>query len=462
MDSAFSGPSYLVASVCFILTLQFLSSPKFARQGVLIGVFGMAVAVIGTLLKPEIVTFKWIIPGMVVGSLVGAAMSAWIPMTKMPERIALSHAFGGLAAALVGISEYIRHDPYHLSQVTLTALGLETFFGFLTFTGSLIAFGKLQGFISGRPITFPGLNALNIAAFLGSLVGLVVFVVNPEMANVLYGICGAGLVIGITAVLPIGGADMPVVISLLNSYAGLSSSATGFAIHNNVLIIAGALDGTSGFILSMMMSKAMNRSFANVLFGAFGTGGGTAAVAADGRVAQYNQGTVEDASNALEAAQSVIVVPGYGLAVSQAQHAVRELGQMLEKRGAKVSYAIHPVAGRMPGHMNVLLAEADVPYDQLYDIEDINDDFAQTDVVLVVGANDVVNPAAKTNKGSPIYGMPVFNVELAKTVIVLKRSMNTGFSGLDNELFYFPNTMVVLGDAKKTLQGFKGELEQRD
>ncbi|HVU05139.1 MAG TPA: NAD(P)(+) transhydrogenase (Re/Si-specific) subunit beta [Polyangiaceae bacterium] len=457
-----SGPSYLVASVCFILTLQFLSSPKLARQGVLIGAFGMAVAVIGTLLRPEIVTFKWIIPSAIVGSVVGAAISAWIPMTKMPERIAFSHAFGGLAAALVGISEYVRHDPHHLSTVTLAALGLETFFGFLTFTGSFMAFGKLQGFISGAPITFPGLNAINIAAFVGSLVGLVVFVMNPEMSNVFYGICAVGLVIGVTAVIPIGGADMPVVISLLNSYAGLSSSATGFALNNNVLIIAGALDGTSGFILSMMMSKAMNRSFANVLFGAFGTGEGAAAAAQpDGRVAQYNQGTIEDATNTLEAAQSVIVVPGYGLAVSQAQHAVRELGQMLEKKGAKVSYAIHPVAGRMPGHMNVLLAEADVPYDQLFDIEDINDDFAQTDVVLVVGANDVVNPAAKTNKGSPIYGMPVFNVEQAKTVIVLKRSMNTGFSGLDNELFYLPNTMVVLGDAKKTLQGFKGELESR-
>ncbi|HVW29184.1 MAG TPA: NAD(P)(+) transhydrogenase (Re/Si-specific) subunit beta [Polyangiaceae bacterium] len=464
-ESTLIGFTYLVASICFILTLQFLSSPRLARRGVLIGVFGMTIAVIGTLLKPEVVVFKWIIPGILIGSMIGAAMSAWIPMTRMPERIALSHAFGGLAASLVGISEYIRHDPYELSRVIITALGFETFFGFLTFTGSLMAFGKLQGIITGRPITFPGLNAINILAFVGSLVGLIVFITHPDMANVFYAICAVGLVIGVTAVIPIGGADMPVVISLLNSYAGLSSAATGFAIQNNVLIIAGALDGTSGFILSMMMSKAMNRSFANVLFGAFGTGDSSAAAAAgpgDPRKPQYNQGTIEDASSTLEAAQSVIVVPGYGLAVSQAQHAVRELGQMLEKRGAKVSYAIHPVAGRMPGHMNVLLAEADVPYDQLFDIEDINDDFAQTDVVLVVGANDVVNPAAKTNKGSPIYGMPVFNVEQSKTVIVLKRSMNTGFSGLDNELFYLPNTMVVLGDAKKTLQSFKSELETRD
>jgi NAD(P) transhydrogenase subunit beta len=282
------------------------------------------------------------------------------------------------------------------------------------------------------------------------------------MAEIFYTVSAIGLVIGITAVLPIGGADMPVVISLLNSYAGLASCATGFAIGNNVLIIAGALDGTSGFILSMMMSKAMNRSFANVLFGAFGTAEGTAtAAAADGRKPQYNQGTVDDAVATLEAAQAVIVVPGYGMAVSQAQHAVRDLAGVLEKRGTKVSYAIHPVAGRMPGHMNVLLAEADVPYDQLFDIEDINDDFAQTDVVIVVGANDVVNPAAKTNKASPIYGMPVFNVEQSRTVIVLKRSMNTGFSGLDNELFYQPNTMVVLGDAKKTVQSFKSELESR-
>jgi len=462
-ESSLIGFSYLVASVCFILTLQFLSSPKYAREGLLIGAAGMTVAIIGTLMKPEIVTYKYIIPSFVVGSLIGIAMAAWIPMTKMPERIALSHSFGGLAAALVGVSEYVRHDPTHLSSVTIAALGFETFFGFLTFSGSLIAFGKLQGFITGAPITFKGLNAINILAFLGSIVALIVFVMKPEMAEIFYTVSGIGLVIGVTAVLPIGGADMPVVISLLNSYAGLASSATGFAIGNNVLIIAGALDGTSGFILSMMMSKAMNRSFANVLFGAFGTAEGTpGAAVADGRKPQYNQGTVDDAVATLEAAQAVIVVPGYGMAVSQAQHAVRDLGNILEKRGAKVSYAIHPVAGRMPGHMNVLLAEADVPYDQLFDIEDINDDFAQTDVVIVVGANDVVNPAAKTNKSSPIYGMPVFNVEQARTVIVLKRSMNTGFSGLDNELFYQPNTMVVLGDAKKTVQAFKSELETRE
>jgi NAD(P) transhydrogenase subunit beta len=464
MESAINS-SYLIASVCFILTLQFLSSPKHARQGILIGAFGMTVAIIGTLLKPEIVTFKYIAPSFALGSLIGIAMSAWIPMTKMPERIALSHSFGGLAASLVGIAEYVSHDPRELSTVTISALGFETFFGFLTFTGSLMAFGKLQGFITGAPITFKGLNAINIAAFLGSLVAIVIFILNPEMANIFYTVSAIGCVIGVTAVLPIGGADMPVVISLLNSYAGLASSATGFALGNNVLIIAGALDGTSGFILSMMMSKAMNRSFANVLFGAFGTGEGSAPAAAgavDPRKPQYNQGTVDDAVATLEAAQSVIVVPGYGMAVSQAQHAVRELGSILEKRGANVRYAIHPVAGRMPGHMNVLLAEADVPYDQLFDIEDINDDFAQNDVVLVVGANDVVNPAAKTNKGSPIYGMPVFNVEQSRTVIVLKRSMNTGFSGLDNELFYQPNTMVVLGDAKKTVQAFKAELETRD
>jgi NAD(P) transhydrogenase subunit beta len=456
--------SYLVASVCFILTLQFLSSPKHARQGLLIGAFGMTVAVIATLFKPEIVTYKWIIPSFLIGSLIGTAMSAWIPMTKMPERIALSHSFGGLAASLVGISEYIRHDPFEMSRVTVAALGFETFFGFLTFTGSMMAFGKLQGFITGAPITFKGLNAINIAAFIGSIVALVIFVIHPEMKEIFYTVSATGLIIGVTAVIPIGGADMPVVISLLNSYAGLASSATGFAIGNNVLIIAGALDGTSGFILSMMMSKAMNRSFANVLFGAFGTGGGSAPAAAgtDTRAPQYNQGTIEDAVSTLEAAQSVIVVPGYGMAVSQAQHAVRELGAALEKRGATVRYAIHPVAGRMPGHMNVLLAEADVSYESLFDIEDINDDFAQNDVVLVVGANDVVNPAAKTNKQSPIYGMPVFNVEQSRTVIVLKRSMNTGFSGLDNELFYQPNTMVVLGDAKKTIQAFKSELETRE
>ena len=452
MSASVINFSYLIASVCFILALQGLSSPKQARRGIIIGIVGMAVAVGATLFHHKIVTYTWIIPGLIVGSIIGAAISR-IPMTKMPERIAFSHAFGGLAAALVGVSEFYTHG-IHLDLVTRTALGLEVFLGFLTFTGSLMAFGKLQGFITGAPVTWPGQNFTNIGMFFGSLVMLVVFVSDPSLTVLFYAMCVTGFLLGILAVLPIGGADMPVVISLLNSYAGLAAAATGFALSNNVLIIAGALDGTSGFLLSMMMSKAMNRSFANVLFGAFGTGDSTGVTTtALPPGASVNQATIEDAVGILAASQSLIVIPGYGMAVSQAQHAVRDLASALETRGTTVKYAIHPVAGRMPGHMNVLLAEANVPYDQLFDLDDINDEFARTDAVLVVGANDVVNPAAKKNPKSPIYGMPVFNVEMARSVLVLKRSMNPGFSGIDNELFFAPNTMMVLGDAKKTLLG---------
>ncbi len=443
--------AYLIASVCFILTLLFLSSPKHARLGNAIGSIGMLVAVIATLVHKDIITYAWIVPGLIVGSLVGASMAAWIPMTKMPERIALSHCFGGLAAALVGVSEYIHHGG-ELSRFTMGALGLEVFLGFLTFTGSLMAFGKLQGFISGAPLTYKGQNYSNIVMFFAALVLLIVLVADPTKSVLFYAMGGLGLALGILFVLPIGGADMPVVISLLNSYAGLAAAATGFALGNYVLIIAGALDGTSGFLLSLKMSAAMNRSFSNVLFGAFGTGDSGPGAAAPAGASTYNLATVEDAVGVLQAAQQVIVVPGYGMAVSQAQHAVRDLAQALEARGAVVKYAIHPVAGRMPGHMNVLLAEANVPYDQLFDLDDINDEFPRTDAVLVVGANDVVNPAAKTNPQSPIFGMPVFNVEAARAVIVLKRSFNPGFSGIENDLFAKPNTMMVLGDAKQTIK----------
>ncbi len=460
MIEAWVPLAYLIASVCFILTLQFLSSPKHARLGNLLGSIGMLIAVVATLMLEEIQVYRWIVPGLIIGSLIGAAMSIWIPMTKMPERIALSHSFGGLAAALVGVAEYV-HRGTMIPRFSVAALGFECFFGFLTFTGSLMAFGKLQGLISGAPLTYKGQNFSNIGMFFSAFVLLVLFVTHPAQGVFLYAMGGLGLLLGILFVLPIGGADMPVVISLLNSYAGLAAASTGFALGNYVLIIAGALDGTSGFLLSLKMSAAMNRSFRNVLFGAFGTGDAPAAGAAAAPAvnARYNQATVEDATEVLQAAQSVIVVPGYGMAVSQAQHTVRELQQALEARGTSVKYAIHPVAGRMPGHMNVLLAEANVPYDQLFDIDDINDEFARTDVVLVVGANDVVNPAAKTNPGSPIYGMPVFNVEQARAVIVLKRSFNPGFSGIENELFYQPNTMMVLGDAKATLRQFVAGLK---
>jgi NAD(P) transhydrogenase subunit beta len=453
--------SYIVASTLFILCLRGLSSPESARRGLFLGEVGMFVAVVGTLLHRDIVRYDWIIGGVLLGSVIGVAISATIPMTKMPERIAFSHAFGGLATGLVGIAEYMR-EAESLTYFKMGALGLETFLGLLTFTGSLMAYGKLQGVISGAPVTWKGQNFINIGLFLGALGAIGVLVYDRTLHQVFFAIAGTGLSLGVMAVLPIGGADMPVVISLLNSYAGLAACATGFALGSQILIISGALDGSSGLLLSLLMSKAMNRSFANVLFGAFGTaieptagaGGG------GGGAKSYNEATVEDAGAVLKASQSVIFVPGYGMAVSQAQHAVRDLAASLERRGVEVKYAIHPVAGRMPGHMNVLLAEANVPYDKLFDLDDINDDFARTDAVIIVGANDVVNPAAKKDPSSPIYGMPVFNVEQSRSVIVLKRSMNPGFSGVENELFFQPNTMMVLGDAKKTLLAMIAELKE--
>jgi NAD(P) transhydrogenase subunit beta len=453
--------AYLVASILFILCLKGLSSPESARRGILLGELGMLIAVVATLLHKDIVSYEWIVGGLIVGSIIGTAISLRIPMTKMPERIAFSHAFGGLATALVGVSEFLKTHG-HVERLEMGALGFEVFLGFLTFTGSIMAFGKLQGFITGAPVTYKGQNVVNIGLFLLSLVLLVAQVWEPGAhPELLYVTCAIGLSLGVMAVLPIGGADMPVVISLLNSYAGLAASATGFALKSNILIISGALDGSSGLLLSLLMSKAMNRSFANVLFGAFGTQIEPSAAPAGGAARPFNEATIDDAAEVLKAAQNVIVVPGYGMAVSQAQHAVRDLSAFLQKRGVDVKYAIHPVAGRMPGHMNVLLAEANVPYDDLYDLDMINDDFARTDAVLIVGANDVVNPAAKKDPSSPIYGMPVFNVEQSRSIIVLKRSMNAGFSGVENELFFLPNTMMVLGDAKKTLTGLanavKGE-----
>jgi NAD(P) transhydrogenase subunit beta len=450
---------YVVASTLFILCLKGLSSPESSRRGLVLGEIGMFVAVVGTLLHEDIIRYDWIIAGMILGSIIGVAISGWIPMTKMPERIAFSHAFGGLATALVGVAEYTRQAEA-LTHFEVGALGLETFLGFLTFTGSLMAYGKLQGVITGAPVTWKGQNIINITLFFGAVAAIGLLVVHRDLYQVYFSVAAAGLLLGVMAVLPIGGADMPVVISLLNSYAGLAACATGFALGSQVLIISGALDGSSGLLLSLLMSKAMNRSFTNVLFGAFGTAPEPAQATAGDAAKAYNEATVEDAGAVLKASQSVIFVPGYGMAVSQAQHAVRDLAASLERRGVEVKYAIHPVAGRMPGHMNVLLAEANVPYDRLFDLDDVNDDFARTDAVIVVGANDVVNPAAKKDASSPIYGMPVFNVEQSRSVIVLKRSMNPGFSGVENELFFQANTMMVLGDAKKTLLSMVAELKE--
>jgi proton-translocating NAD(P)+ transhydrogenase subunit beta len=441
--------AYLAASILFILGLKGLSSPKSARRGMLLAEVGMLLAIIGTLVGNHIVAWQWILVAFTIGSAIGTAMAIFMPMTAMPQRIALSHSFGALAATLVGTVKYIEHAP-HVEHGLMLALGFEVLFGSLTITGSLMALGKLQGFISGIPVTYPLQNASNIALFAALVALFIYLVVDPNVAPLFFVLLGAGLVVGVLIVLPIGAADMPVVLSLLNSYAGLAAAATGFAIGNNVLIIAGALDGTSGFFLSLMMSRAMNRSFTNVLFGAVGaarTAGGEGG-APERTVVRY---TPEDAAYVLDTARSVIVVPGYGMAVAQAQHAVAELASVLLHRGTRVRFAIHPVAGRMPGHMNVLLAEAHVPYELLFEPERIDDDFPATDVALVVGANDVVNPAARTRRESPLYGMPILDADRARTVMVLKRTPGAGFSGEDNELFYAPNTMMVLGDAKATL-----------
>jgi NAD(P) transhydrogenase subunit beta len=442
--------TYLAAAVLFVLGLRALSSPATARRGMFMAEIGMALAVVGTLLYTQILTWTYILVGAAVGSAIGTLMAVFMPMTAMPQRIALSHSFGALAAVLVGCFKYLEYGGEGLGRLRMTALGFEVLFGALTVTGSLMAFGKLQGLIRGAPITHRGQNIFNVALFFTTIVLFLYLLYEPNAAWVFYTMMALGFVVGVLLVMPIGGADMPVVISLLNSYAGLAAAATGIAIDNKVLIIAGSLDGTSGFFLSILMSRAMNRSFANVLFGAVGAAPavGDAGKPETRTVIRY---TPEDAKLILESANSIVIVPGYGMAVAQAQHIVHEMTELLVSRGATVRYAIHPVAGRMPGHMNVLLAEAGVPYEMLFEMDHINDDFQNTDVVVVVGANDVINPAARHKKHSPLYGMPILNADQARHVIILKRSMGAGFAGEDNELFYDPKTMMVLGDAKQTL-----------
>ncbi|MEW5798474.1 MAG: NAD(P)(+) transhydrogenase (Re/Si-specific) subunit beta [Bacteroidota bacterium] len=447
---------YIAASVLFILGLKGLSHPESARRGMHFAEIGMFLAVVGTLLSGEIVTWEWIITGIVVGSAIGTAMSVWMPMTAMPQRTAISHSFGALAAVLVGINEYAVHTEK--AYGIMPALGFEVLFGALTVTGSLMAFGKLQEIIKSAPITYKGQNVVNIALFFVTLGMFVYLIFFPYDATIFYTMIGLSFLIGIFVVLPIGGADMPVVLSLMNSYAGLAAAATGFAIDNKMLIIAGSLDGSSGFILSIIMSKAMNRSFTNVLFGAVGAPQVDTSKLAEER--PINRFTIEDTKFALEQAERVVIVPGYGMAVAQAQYAVRELSDELEKRKIRVEFAIHPVAGRMPGHMNVLLAEANVSYDQLLEMDVINPSMDTVDVCIVIGANDVVNPAARTQKGSPIYGMPIINVDKARTVIVMKRSMATGFAGIENPLFYEPNTKMLFGDAKNVLQELVAEFKK--
>jgi NAD(P) transhydrogenase subunit beta len=457
--TVFIEAAYLLASILFILGLRSLTLPDRARRGMQLAALGMLVAIVGTLVNHEIVRYEWIIAGLVLGSLIGYPLGVYVPMTAMPQRIAISHMFGAVAATLVGVAEYWHlGNGAEVSRPVMAALGFEVLFGALTITGSFMAFGKLQELLPSRPVTFKGQNLASIGLFGVAGVLLAWLVADPANPVAFYAMLVLALVFGVSLVLPIGGADMPVVISLLNSYAGLASSATGFAIGNNVLIIAGALDGASGFILSIIMSRAMNRSFTNVLFGAFGAPPEASQKTAQGLTVHAI--TPEDAAIQLAYARLVIVVPGYGMAVAQAQHQVRELAALVEKNGGTVLYAIHPVAGRMPGHMNVLLAEADIPYEKLKEMDDVNDEFKNADVALVIGANDVVNPAARTDRGSPLYGMPILNVDEAKHVIVMKRSMNPGFAGIENELFYRDNTSMLFGDAKASLAKLVHEIKQ--
>ena len=441
---------YIISAVLFIFGLKGLSSPKYARRGMWAAALGMVMALLGTLFHPVIVTYQGILAGLAIGTFVGGSLGLYVPMTAVPQRTALSHSLGALAATLIGVSEYIRHGN-EIGRVMMTALGFEVIIGGLTFTGSLMAAGKLQELLPGRPMTYKGQNVSNFALLALVILSFGSLIVAPRPTPLFYLMVGLSLLFGFLLVIPIGAADMPVVIALLNSYAGLADAAMGFVLSNRIQIITGSLDGTSGFLLAILMCRAMNRSATNVLFGAFGQ-----IQVDESTVAADAKGTVrsiapEELSTLIESFRSVIVVPGYGMAVAQAQHVVGELAELLEKRGLDVKYAIHPVAGRMPGHMNVLLAEADVPYDRLYEMERINPYFAETDLALVVGANDVTNPAARSNKSSPLYGMPILEVDRAKAIVVLKRSMRPGFAGVDNELYFNPKCMMLFGDAKDSL-----------
>ncbi len=446
--------AYIIAALSIVLSIKWLNSPVTARRGVLSGEIGMLFAIVGTLLRADVLDYQWILISFAIGAAIGAPLAYLMPMTSVPQLTALSHAFGAFAAALVGTADYYKESlaGHPITGATMVALVIETLLGYLTFTASIMAFGKLQEIVPTRPLTYKGQNYINGALFLFAL-GLGVWMIaEPTPSWVFPTFTGLSLLFGVLLILPIGGGDMPTVIALLNSYAGAACAAMGFALGNRLLIIAGAVNASSGFILSVIMCKAMNRSFTNVLFGAFGQ-------VQEGVAAQTSQkpvrsATPEDAAQILGSARKVIVVPGYGMAVAQAQHKLRELTDSLIKRGVDVEFAIHPVAGRMPGHMNVLLAEADIPYDRLHEMEDINQDFSETDVALVIGANDVVNPAARHDKNSPIYGMPILDVDKAHTVMVIKRSMNPGFAGIDNELYYMDRTLMLFGDAKS----FVGEI----
>jgi len=451
---------YVLSIVLFILSLRWMSEVKTSRLGNWSATAGMAIAILSTLVAFQIQRTDLLVGAALVGTVLGTPIALKVPMTAVPQRTAMSHAFGSLAVALVGAAEYYQDLP-KINLFTVSVLSAEMILGFLTFTGSCVAFAKLQGLIPGRPFVYRGRNVVSLST-LGAAVAMGVYLaLNPTQEFVLPIMAGLALLFGLLLVLAIGGADMPTVIAILNSYAGISAAALGFVLDNKVLIVAGALDGSSGFILAVIMSKAMNRSFANVLFGGVGsriTAGTTGTAQAARSVQAY---TPEDVATVLEDARSVIVVPGYGMAVAQAQHVVKELADVLQRRGIDVKYAIHPVAGRMPGHMNVVLADAQVPYEQLWEMDRVNPLFPEADVAIVVGANDVTNPAARTKADSPLYGMPILDVDKARTVVFFKRSTRPGFSGVDNELFYLPNTMMVFGDAKEVLTELVASLKRR-
>jgi len=465
---------YLLSATLFVFGLKRLARVRTARQGNTISAVAMLLAVVGTLVELNLVSdYRWIVAGILVGSAVGAILAVRVPMTSMPEMVAILNGFGGAASALVAISIYWVDVAEPGKAGTLASIMggsqavtafLSVLIGGVTFSGSVVAYAKLNGSLPGRPILLPGRHVLNVALLVLSMAMGLFFaygIGDPVRgAAMMWGLLAASLVLGVLLVIPIGGADMPVVVSLLNSYSGLAACATGFVIGNNLLIISGAMVGAAGIILTRIMCDAMNRSLPSVVMGGFGGDSSAAATAGSQEYTSTRSAGAEEAAMVLEAARKVVVVPGYGLAVAQAQHAVRELGDLLKKRGVEVLYAIHPVAGRMPGHMNVLLAEADIPYELLWEMEKINPEFRDTDAVIVLGANDVVNPAAMTKKDSPIYGMPILEVHHAKTVFVVKRSLGAGYAGIKNELFEQPNTMMVFGDAKKVLQELIGELKQ--
>jgi NAD(P) transhydrogenase subunit beta len=452
MSGSLSAFAYLIASVCFIMALRGLSSPKGARQGNILGITGMVIAVVTTLALPGVVSYWWILIGIAIGGAIGTVIALKIVMTALPQLVAAFHSLVGLAAVFVAGAAFYAPEAYGIgtpgaiNASSLVEMSIGTAIGAITFTGSIIAFGKLQGLLSGAPLVFKGQHMLNLALGILLLV-LIIWFALDESTTAFWLIVILSLAVGVLIIVPIGGADMPVVVSMLNSYSGWAAAGIGFTLGNPLLIVTGALVGSSGAILSYIMCKGMNRSFINVILGGFG--GESAGPAQDLGDRTVRQGAAADAAFIMEQASSIIIVPGYGMAVAQAQHVLSEMADLLKERGIQVRYAIHPVAGRMPGHMNVLLAEASVPYEDVLELDEINHDFAQTDVVFVIGANDTTNPAAKTDKSSPIYGMPVLNVEESGTVLFVKRSLASGYAGVDNPLFYRDNTMMLFGDAKK-------------